>query len=223
MDVGETPAEQSKQPEQGTREAALWLAQMADRAMKGAHADLAAAVAADPVNALWMSAGAQSYLTGAQVHALIYIGDQVKALVEAIGPAAEAVAHPPCLLVDLAKVEQSRGFPVRHVVRELDALDFPPTMVARRRGQRGEGKLHPVGCRCDDLCRALGREAGEPTARVAGALAAPSDRMPQPQIQYTLALPPHDFIDRFKARQDGLHESPCWCDAVCSAITEASR
>lgn len=74
------------QPGQGTREAALWLAAMADRAAKGAHADLAAAVAADPTMALLLSAGAQSYLTGAQVHALLYIGDQVKALVALLEP-----------------------------------------------------------------------------------------------------------------------------------------
>lgn len=82
------------QPGQGTREAALWLAAMADRAAKGAHADLAAAVAADPTMALLLSAGAQSYLTGAQVHALLYIGDQVKALVKVVGPPAVRCACP---------------------------------------------------------------------------------------------------------------------------------
>lgn len=147
------------QPEQGTREAALWLAAMADRAAKGALND-PTIIDADPTLALFKTLGGHAYLTGAQVHALLYIGDQVKALVEAVTPPRLVQLDPDVqidvndLAADMAKAGRLHTMPMRTTITDPTPSVSDIRAVIDRQQELHDG-LHPSRCRCDWICRAI--------------------------------------------------------------------
>lgn len=126
--MSDTPVDQAKRPEQGTREAALWLLAQADR---GALTDLNG-LNADPVDVLYRTLGCSTFVVGAQAHALLYIGDQVKALVEMVANRQVRLIVDPSVVGDLLARDQER-----------------------RDGLSATGTPHAGMCVCDSICRAI--------------------------------------------------------------------